>query len=442
MLCGLLGRNWHSTLFSERIDAVDPRSYNDEMLLVSVSNPVDPQVRLHELLHRKSKEGRLVNRFFAAWQMYNNTTDFPPTQNADVIARCAKAVVSNRLLCSGWSALCFCPVSLLVLLKLRLGCVFSSSCCTPTAYLGCESHHLVCGGSMKMILVDDRTIHLQALRSVYVGKNVPVGFVPLFTFYPLNGTSCLAVAVSDSTGAAQSQPMQLTALRASLTHRSYKHLRLHWRCPLTSTAPRTLALHPKEALGLVSAVFRSSQAAIEWKLLSLQLAAFYSGKSTDAAATAVSISNTMADMAKLLPHACSEAVHRLLRFPLLETNLAAEGRFIYCLVSPFLGKAYVGAVGFKRPRSPYARLREHMCMVKFWASRASQMRYGRRAPGLYKAIAKIGASNVIQVILASPEQHRLAAVERSFIRQLSPVFNILGLPGDIALPRAVQRLFG
>ena len=81
-------------------------------------------------------------------------------------------------------------------------------------------------------------------------------------------------------------------------------------------------------------------------------------------------------------------------------------------------------------------------MVRFWASRTSQLRYGRRAPSLYTAIGKIGITNVIQVILAVADLRQLAATERSFIRQLSPVFNILGVAGDIALPRAVQRLFG
>ena len=79
-------------------------------------------------------------------------------------------------------------------------------------------------------------------------------------------------------------------------------------------------------------------------------------------------------------------------------------------------------------------------MARCWASRSSQMRYGQRAPALYKAIGKVGIRNVIQVVLASTTLQQLASVERFFIRQLSPVFNTLGVFGDTALPRAVQRL--
>ena len=126
----------------------------------------------------------------------------------------------------------------------------------------------------------------------------------------------------------------------------------------------------------------------------------------------------MGKMAKLLPYACSKAVQRLLRFALLDVSLTTEGHHVYYLVSPHLAKLYVGAVGFKRPRSPYARLREHLSMVRCWTSRTSAIRYGQRAPALYKAIGKIGVFNVIQVVLASVTLHQLASElplsERSF----------------------------
>ena len=168
----------------------------------------------------------------------------------------------------------------------------------------------------------------------------------------------------------------------------------------------------------------------------------YAASSINAKATALNVSALMADMVKLLPFACSKAVQRLLRVALLGINLTTEGHFVYCLVSPLLVKLYVGAVGFKRPRSPYARLREHLNMARCWASRTSSSRYGQRAPALYKAISKIGMGYVIQVVLSSTTVQQLASTERTFIRQLSPVFNILGVSGDVALPRAVQRLLG
>ena len=44
--------------------------------------------------------------------------------------------------------------------------------------------------------------------------------------------------------------------------------------------------------------------------------------------------------------------------------------------------------------------------------------------------------------MADVTLQQLASAERAFIHQLSPVFTILGVPGDVALSRAVQRLFG
>ena len=109
----------------------------------------------------------------------------------------------------------------------------------------------------------------------------------------------------DSVVAAQAWLMQLTALRASLTHRMCGHLRVFWRCPLTGANGRAAGATIKAALGFVSAAFRISEAA-EWRLLSGRLDAIYSVRSSDAKATAVSVTAIMADMAKLLPFAvCS-----------------------------------------------------------------------------------------------------------------------------------------
>ena len=127
---------------------------------------------------------------------------------------------------------------------------------------------------------------------------------------------------------------------------------------------------------------------------------------------------------------------------MVDECLSAEGHFVYCLLSPFLRKVYVGAVGLKRPRAPYSRLREHWNMVKLWAFRASKRRYGMRAPDLYRAAGKVGIGNVIMVLLARAELPNLAHVERCYIRLLSPVFNVLGVAGEDALPAAVKRVLG
>ena len=135
-------------------------------------------------------------------------------------------------------------------------------------------------------------------------------------------------------------------------------------------------------------------------------------------------------------------MQRVLELPLVDVSLDTKGHFVHCLLSPFLGKVYVGAVGLKGPRAPYSRLREHWNMVKLWASRHSVRRYGQRAPDLYKAVAKVGLGNAVMVILAQTERWELAHVERCYIRLLAPVYNVLGTAGEDALPAAVARVLG
>ena len=55
--------------------------------------------------------------------------------------------------CWGWTLLRFCPVSMLMLLKLRLGCSMAPTCCTAFCYLGCENHQLV-NGPANFLLVE------------------------------------------------------------------------------------------------------------------------------------------------------------------------------------------------------------------------------------------------------------------------------------------------
>ena len=426
LLVELCGAAWRELLLRECVESSVLHDYNDVMLLTSLCNPDDPQVRLHKLLLQKAKKARIANRLVASWQCRRNNDDFPSAPVADLVLRCAEAIVCNKLLCRGWSALRHCPAPLLALLNLRLGCALPRTCCTVHCFLGVECQPLVATDAPQFALADASTANANSLRVVFVGHMTPTDFIPLFTFIPADGSGALTVSVRDSTEAAATWPMQLTALRASLCHRLYKYLRVIWRCPLTGLARRSVVPAGGEALDFSSAAFCNSDAAAEWKRLSCQLGTLYSARSSNADATAVAVSGVMADMAKVLPYACSKAVQRLLRFPLLEVNLATEGHYVYCLVSPLLNKLYVGAVGFRRPRSPYARLREHMNMVRCWASRASEKRYGQRAPALYKAIAKIGVCNVIQVVLASTTLHQLASAERAFIRQLRPYSTFWG----------------
>ena len=415
------------------------QQYDDEILLLSLGSDSDPRVRLHALLRQRSKAARVANRLLCAWWFVDGRHCFPTSDVAAAILQIANAVVANRFSCLGWCDLRACPISIMALLNARLGCALCFPCCTIFCYVGCECPQLVMSSKLSCVLTDLQSFSGYP-RVVYVGQLLPFGFVPIFSFRPSENSHGVVVSVWDSPDAARSSPMQLTALRASVCHRIYKPWQVQWKCPLTdSLRSRSLASAPT----FVSAAFSDPGAALRWQQLATQLETLYAGHfSTTAATTAGLVNECMSAMTELLPFSRSSAVQRLLRFPLLKVNLQLESSFVYCLVSPLLTKLYVGAVGFKKPRSPYVRLREHLKLVRLWASRASIQRYGKRAPGLYKAIGKVGACNVIQVILAESARDRLAATECAFIRQLSPVFNVIGVSGDIALPRAVQRLFG
>ena len=437
-----LGANWRTVLFAERYVTVELCDYYDEVLLLSLSIPDGPQVILFDLLRQTSKLARLAHRLFLAWRSASGTTGFPSPEIAHTIIQCANAIIQNRSTCDHWGNARSCPLSLLSLLHLRLGCLFSDVCCSMFCYVGCDYPHLVCGKFTGFLLSASSSSFGEHLRIVTIASKVPSGNVPLFRFHSLN-KSVLFVSVCDSVLAAKERPMQLTALRASLTHRIYLRFSIRWLCPLTGRQCASIYHQPKRALpDFAATAFRDGNAAKQWTALACALQQVYSEKSVNAELSALQASTIMCKMAELFPFACCNAVQRLLRFPFLNISLCTQGRFIYCLVSPFLSKLYVGAVGFKKPRAPYARLREHLSTAKTWASRASVRRYGRRTPSMYSAIAKIGASNVIQVILAEATQENLSATEYAFIRQLSPVFNVLGVSADVALPRAIQRLLG
>ena len=122
--------------------------------------------------------------------------------------------------------------------------------------------------------------------------------------------------------------------------------------------------------------------ASEWAEKAARLEQLYQSRSTSAEATAVEAGQLMREMAPMLSHCYCEAVQKVLQLPLLDVSLAAKGHFVYCLLSPFLAKVYVGAVGLKSPRAPFSRLREHLRLAKLWNSRTSERRYGQRAPDL------------------------------------------------------------
>ena len=344
LLIELCGATWRERLFCGYVDSSGLRDYNDEILLISLSKPDDPRVRLHKLLQQKTKKARLANRLVAAWQRSSNNDDFPSSAAANLVLRCSEAIVCNQASCRGWNALRVCPAPLLALLNLRLGCVLPRICCSVHCLLGVACPSLVLNDVPSFVLADACTTSLCFSRVVFVGRTTPANFTLLFTFVPADGFCSCAVSVRDSSDAAAAWPMQLTALRASLCHRMYKYLRIRWRCPLARFERPPASSLGADRVDFSSAAFCNVDAAAEWKRLSCQLDALYSARSSDAKSTAMNVSSVMADMAKLLPYACSKAVQRLLRVALLDVNLASEGHCVYCLVLPLLNKLYVGAV--------------------------------------------------------------------------------------------------
>ena len=441
LLESVLGASWREVLFAEKYVTVEMQELDDEILLIGLSKPSGDQVKLYELLRQSTKKARLAYRFFVAWRSSSQCFSFPPEDVCRLITLGADAVLRNcySFHCLGYFR--FCPLSMLSLLHLRLDCVLSNVCSSAFCYIGCDFPDLVVGCGTEFSLTCSRPSANQSLRTVVLAKDVPAGYHPLFSFHP-KACSVLFVSVLDSALAAKTKPMQLTALRASLTHKIYRYLSVRWLCSLTGPNLPILGRRKDEKPNFTSAAFRDRDAATKWDALAIELQQIYSTRASNTNLAAQQANDVMQKMAKLLPFAYCEAVQRLLHLPFLDINLCTEGRYVYCLVSPFLRKLYVGAVGFKGLRAPYARFREHLNAAKMWASRTSLKRYGKRIPCMYAAIANIGISNVIQVILAETTQEQLAAIECAFIRRLSPVFNVRGVSGDVALPRAIQRLLG
>ena len=154
-----------------------------------------------------------------------------------------------------------------------------------------------------------------------------------------------------------------------------------------------------------AASFRNAEVAEEWSTRAEELRRALSTRAHSSEACARHVSNLKAEMAKLLPFCHSKAVQRAMQLPFFEVDLREEGHFVYCLLSPFLTKLYVGAVGLKGSRAPFARFRE------LWGSKTSKQRYGKRAPDLYKAMAKVGEGNTIMVILAKTTLEQLPGGE-------------------------------
>ena len=125
-------------------------------------------------------------------------------------------------------------------------------------------------------------------------------------------------------------------------------------------------------------------------------------------------------IARQLHFARCRTVPPLLHLPLVGVNLYSQGRFVYCVVYPLLGKLHVGAVGFKSPRASYACLREHLAAVEH-GRHENQLNVMEGALQVCMRpwqMLKFRMSSKSYYIQTTPE--RLAAVEYAFIRRPSP----------------------
>ena len=300
------------------------------------------------------------------------------------------------------------PVSMLSLLNRWLGCVLAvPACCSLVCWAGSKCAMLTVPPGT-MVLADGTTPLADALRAVLITSTPRPTAMHIFTLSVKAGTIAvkpLHVFVTDSPTAARQCPMELTALRAAVQHRSYRHLHVRWTCPMAPAKARRGQVEDSEVPDLVAAAFRDARAAAEWAVLAAELDDLYNCRSPNAAAAARKVSDLMAKMAELLPFAYSKAVRRLLQQPLVKVSLDTPGFFVYCLVSPFLGRLYVGATGFLEPRAPYLRLREHLRSARLWSSRSSVRRYKGRIPEYYAAFKKVGIGNIVQVIIAVATEH-------------------------------------
>ena len=81
-------------------------------------------------------------------------------------------------------------------------------------------------------------------------------------------------------------------------------------------------------------------------------------------------------------------------------------------------------------------------MANLWDSKTSRHRFLSRKPALYAALASAGIGNVVMVILACPTTTTLAAIERHYIRQLSPVYNWVASDDSEKIPGFPANLLG
>ena len=221
----------------------------------------------------------------------------------------------------------------------------------------------------------------------------------------------------------------------------------HWSYPMVEDkslygTSDTLRMDFTTKPGLLSA-FATPSVAEQWALLANKLESVARDRNIEPRVRDEMISACQVSLAALLGDARCAAVHRVLDSMVHPQPCLTEARcVIYALCSPLLSKCYVGAVGFKGPRAPLKRWREHMSLANLWNSKTSRHRYLSRRPELYTALAQAGLGNVVMIILAVPSSSLLGFVERKFIRQLSPVYNWMHTADAERIPGISANVLG
>ena len=238
------------------------------------------------------------------------------------------------------------------------------------------------------------------------------------------GSRTWTVQLTDTAVAAQQMPVAFAALRAALLASLPRKALRHW--PQVLCHPRRVH-EPDRASARVDQLrmaFTEQETAQRWLACSEE--------ELTGATTTEQAAEQHASLLPLLAAARSSAVQRVLRMvqrpqPDLREPMCA----VYALISPLWGKCYVGAVGFRQPRPPIKRWREHVTRAQLWQSRTSSCHFSGRAPPLYAAMAAVSPRNVCLVILERTVPVLLARRERAYIRALEPVFNSVGISGEV-----------
>ena len=234
------------------------------------------------------------------------------------------------------------------------------------------------------------------------------------------------VTLQDSVAAARAMPVGFSSLRASLRASLPRGGLQHWPRDLDTPRVQQSFTHSEfERLrALLSASLADPAAVFAW----IRFLASVPPRSTAAQAV-----RQHAVLLPLLTSAHAHAVKRVLALAALpQPDLRVPACVVYALVSPLWGKCYVGASGLKTPRPPIDRWMEHVGRARLWQSTTSRTRYGQRCPPLYAAMGSVSPNNVCFVVLEVTTQQQLAQRERHYIRQLEPVFNVVGTTGNLA----------